>query len=286
MLPQQCAAAPTTIFAPASRGACPRTATTVTSTPGCRCPPQLGHARHPVHQAPPARRGTGGGAAASVAPHGCAARRGPRRTAQYTASGVDGQPRSTQWPGGPNAATASRSASRTLKASISGGSPTALDPYTAPSSVRPLEQRDPELLGHLREARQLVRAGRLGGQPAAGRPVAGVPAQVLQGQPARALHEPALDLAEVDQRGEAVADVVHDVDPAQPVGPGEPVDLDLAGRDPVREVLERLALHPLGVPVQPGGAVEAGRPQLHPPEVGHVHQLGERSSARRVGRGR
>ena len=31
-------------------------------------------------------------------------------------------------PGGPNAAHASRSASRTLNASISGGSPTALEP--------------------------------------------------------------------------------------------------------------------------------------------------------------
>ena len=38
-------------------------------------------------------------------------------------------------PTGPNAAAACRSASRTEKASISGGSPTALDPYTAPSSV-------------------------------------------------------------------------------------------------------------------------------------------------------
>ena len=36
MLPQQ-SCADTTIFAPASRGACPRTAITVTSTPGTRC---------------------------------------------------------------------------------------------------------------------------------------------------------------------------------------------------------------------------------------------------------
>ena len=49
-------------------------------------------------------------------------------TAQNTCSGVDGQPRSTQCPAGPNAATASRSASRTLNASISGGSPTAFEP--------------------------------------------------------------------------------------------------------------------------------------------------------------
>ena len=36
---------------------------------------------------------------------------------------------------GPNAPTACRSASRTLNACISGGSPTALDPYTTPDSV-------------------------------------------------------------------------------------------------------------------------------------------------------
>ena len=49
-------------------------------------------------------------------------------TAQKTASGVDGQPRSTLHPAGPNAPTAWRSASRMLNASISGGSPTAFEP--------------------------------------------------------------------------------------------------------------------------------------------------------------
>ena len=52
--------------------------------------------------------------------------------------------------------------------------------------------------------------------------VALVPAQVLEREPAGALHEAALDLPEVDQRGEAVADVVHDVDPAQPYAPVKP----------------------------------------------------------------
>ena len=69
--------------------------------------------------------------------------------------------------------------------------------------------------------------------------VALVPAQVLQRQPAGALHERALDLAEVDERGEAVADVVDDVDAARAVRAGEAVDLDLGRRDTVGEVLER-----------------------------------------------
>ena len=49
-------------------------------------------------------------------------------TAQKTASGVAGEARSTAMPGGPNAAAAWRRASRTEMASMSGGSPTALDP--------------------------------------------------------------------------------------------------------------------------------------------------------------
>src|SRR5699024_449801 len=54
--------------------------------------------------------------------------------AQNTASGVAGEARSILVPGDPHAAAASRSASRTEKASRNGGSPTALDPYIAPSS--------------------------------------------------------------------------------------------------------------------------------------------------------
>ena len=45
-----------------------------------------------------------------------------------TASGVAGDGRSTLVPGGPKAAAACRSASRTENASISGGSPTPLEP--------------------------------------------------------------------------------------------------------------------------------------------------------------
>ena len=116
------------------------------------------------------------------------------------------------------------------------------------------------------------------------RSVAGVPAQLLQGEPAGALHEAALDLPDVDQRGQAVADVVHDVRAPQPVGAGEPVHLDLGAGGAVGEVLERLALHPVGVPVQPGGAVEAGRPQLDPLVVGVVRELAPTGSADRESR--
>ena len=48
--------------------------------------------------------------------------------ARYVVSAVAGEPSSTPWRAGPKAATASRIASRTLNASINGGSPTAFDP--------------------------------------------------------------------------------------------------------------------------------------------------------------
>ena len=49
----------------------------------------------------------------------------------------------------------------------------------------PLEQVHVELLGHLREARDLVGAGRLGVQPAAVRPVAGRPSAAPPGSASR-----------------------------------------------------------------------------------------------------
>src|SRR5699024_3165791 len=48
--------------------------------------------------------------------------------AQNTCSGVAGEARRTEEPGAPKAATASRRASRTEKASMCGGSPTAFEP--------------------------------------------------------------------------------------------------------------------------------------------------------------
>ena len=104
--------AETTILAPASRGAWPRTSVTVTSTPASRrAARSVGTACHHV--------------VISHAPDR------PDRTAVERP--VDrlrrrGEASSTETPGGPNAAHASRSASRTLKASINGGSPTALEP--------------------------------------------------------------------------------------------------------------------------------------------------------------
>ena len=78
--------------------------------------------------------------------------------------------------------------------------------------VGSLEQRHVEFGWQLGEAGQLVSARRLGRQPAAVRPVALVPPQVFESEPPGALDEAALDLADVDQRRQAVAHIVHDVD--------------------------------------------------------------------------
>ena len=70
----------------------------------------------------------------------------------------------------PNAATASRSASRTEIASISGGSPTALLPMTTPGCVARGRKLDVEHVGHFRPRRQLVGGGAGGGERGPGRP--------------------------------------------------------------------------------------------------------------------
>src|SRR5699024_3814478 len=108
--------------------------------------------------------------------------------------------------------------------------------------------------------------------PPAG-PVAGIPAQILQGQPSGTLDESALDLAEVDERGQGVPDIVDDVDAAQGVGAVEAVDLDLGDGGAVGEVLEGLAAHPRQVPVQALGAIEARGRELDALEVRGVDQL-------------
>ncbi len=140
----QVRAVATTILAPAARGACPRTAASVTSTPGSRparsraaasSQPRSGMAGRPstcsergfIGCAPsPGWGGTRPLPPSSTWP--CAVCSRACSTAQYTASGVAGDARSTLIPAGPKAAAAWRSASRTENASISGGSPTAFDP--------------------------------------------------------------------------------------------------------------------------------------------------------------
>ena len=179
----------------------------------------------------------------------------------------------------PNAATAARSASRTLIASISGGSPTALLPWTTPGSAARSRKRDAQIGRALAERRQLVGRGAVRQERAVR-----VPDQLLGREPADALHEAALDLAAIDQRRQRVADVVQDVDAQQPVLAGEAVDLDLAHRRAVGEVVERLALPRLPVEVDVGRPVEAGGEQRDALVVGLGRRPRRTAGPRRVGR--
>ena len=143
MLPHV-ASAETTILAPASRGACPRTEARVTSTPGPRCRAAARPLPASARQAPAGRGlrlgrrlervrvGVGlvgddpGAPSTTGRPGGRAAAGLLDRPEDRLGRGRRGQVDAT--PAGPNAAAACRSASRTEKASISGGSPTAFEP--------------------------------------------------------------------------------------------------------------------------------------------------------------
>ena len=102
-----------------------------------------------------------------------------------------------------------------------------------------------------------------------------VPPQLLGGQPAHALNESPLDLAQVYRRVQRLADVVEDVDPFDPILPGQRIDRHLGAGRAVAVVVERPAA-PLGpVPVDLGRLVEACRGQGDPRHVGLLQQLGE-----------
>ena len=89
-----------------------------------------------------------------------------------------------------------------------------------------------------------------------------VPPQFFGGQPAHALHETALDLADVDGRIQRGADVVQDVDPLDPVFAGERVDGDLRGGGAIGIIVEGAPAAGLAVPIDIRGAIEAGGGEL------------------------
>ena len=65
--------------------------------------------------------------------------------------------------------------------------------------------------------------------------------QLLGGEPAHALHEAALDLADVDGRIERAADIVEDIGAQQPVLARQRIDDHLRTRRAIGEVEERPA---------------------------------------------
>ena len=143
------------------------------------------------------------------------------------------------------ALTASRIAKYALKASISGGSPTALLLKGVGLTFSPSKQADLEVLGNVARHRDFVGAGAVGEQLSAAHTVGlgfHVPNALFHRQPAHALHVRAFDLPQVDGRVDGFAGVVHDVDLLQPPLAGAGVDFDLGHRSAVAEVVKRLAL--------------------------------------------
>ena len=75
-----------------------------------------------------------------------------------------------------------------------------------------------------------------------------VPPELLHGQPTSALHETALDLAEVDCRVQRFANIVQDVDAQQAVFAGQCVDDGFRDRSAIGEIVERSTPGGLAVP--------------------------------------
>ena len=123
-------------------------------------------------------------------------------------------------------------------------------------------------------------------RPGARRAVVRMPDELFHRQPAHALDEAALDLADVDRRVERPAGVVQDVRGEQLPFAGERVDDDLAHRRAVGEVVERPALHRLAVPRQARRRVEAVGPELDARHVGVDDELAERDRLLRADRDR
>ena len=154
---------------------------------------------------------------------------------------------------------------------MNGGSPhrlRAADRWLA--VFRPLGEPHIEDWWPVRRQRDLVGRGRVGPQP----PLV-VPPQLLGRQPAHALHEGALDLADVERRVERASGVVQHVHPVDLVFAGQSVDRDFRNRRAIGEVIERPALPLCAVPVDVGRLVEAGGRELDPRLVGHLDEIPE-----------
>ena len=169
---------------------------------------------------------------------------------------------------------ASLSAVQTAVASISGGSPTALERKIVAS-------RDGRVVEHphVEDRRHVAAAGDLVGRgPDRAQPALLVPPQLLAGEPALALHEGALDLAEIDRGIERGAAILHQVGAQHAALAGQGVDRHFGRRRAEGEIEERPAAHRRAIPVDLRRLVEAGRGQRH------AAQIAELAPARRSSR--
>ena len=125
--------------------------------------------------------------------------------------------------------------------------------------------------------RYLVGAGRVGAEHATA-----VPHQFLRGQPAHALNEAALDLADVDGRVDAAARVMQDVHLQHTALAGERVDHHFGAGSAIGEIVERAPGQCGLVVVDLGRAVKPVAPELDAVGVSGLHHVAE--GARGAGR--
>ena len=164
------------------------------------------------------------------------ARRGRAAMAQKTRSGVAGLSSRTR-PPAPNAAMASRMASRTEMASISGGSPTALLPQTTPGSAARSRKCDVENRRAVPTTRAACRWTRRRWPGGPRRPTAALRASASR---APCTKPPSIWPRSISGR-DGIADVLQDVGAEHAVLAGEAVDLDLGDGGAVGEIVEGLA---------------------------------------------
>ena len=248
-----CAPSVTSMAAPASRGVEPLASATVTSTAGVPAAQQIGEARgqtvaHAACSPGPART-----QALDRLEH--ALGRGRRIEARADAVVGDAGHRVGERVQDGDAQHQGRLADR-------------LGAEDRVLAVLVLEQVDVEDARAVAAGRDLVGAGRVGAQAALL-----VPPQLLGGEPAHALDEAALDLADVERRVQRFAAVVQDVDPLDPVFAGQGVD-----RRPRCRRRHRRSSRTAGRCRRPGpsgswASVEAGRGQRDPRHIGLPDQV-------------
>ena len=195
--------------------------------------------------------------------------------ARSTRSGVAGASRRGARRWSSRLAMASRIASHTAIASISGGSPIALERKIVASRLgASANMRALKIGGTSRLPGNLVGRGAVGAQP----PFC-VPPQLFGGEPAHALHERALDLAQVDRRIERAAAVLEQLGAQDARLAGERVDRDLGGGRAIDEIVERPAGIGGEVPMDLRRAIEARRRQRYPLVPRQRRELGKRQAA-------
>lgn len=102
-----------------------------------------------------------------------------------------------------------------------------------------------------------------------------VPHQLLRGQPAHPLNEPALNLAKVDRPVQRLAGIVQNVCALHNIFASQCIDRHFRAGRSIGEIVERMAFALCAIPVDFRRLVEPCRRQLHPRHIGLLDEVGE-----------